>query len=78
MPVHTIVDVFLIISEAHSANKKSIIVVFIKDDAQNRLSAVGLPQLYFDQLRIMKGNIDITVLVVVHKAIMGPKFNHRT
>jgi hypothetical protein len=49
-----------------------------KDDAPNRLFTVGLSKLYFGQLRIMKGHIKNTVLTVVHKAIMGPKFNHRT
>jgi hypothetical protein len=78
MSVHTIVDVRLVISEAHLANKQSIIVSFTKDDAPNCLSLVGLHQLYFNQLRITKGHIDSTVLDVVHKAITSPKFNHRT
>jgi hypothetical protein len=78
MSVHTILDVRLVISEARSANNQLIIVAFTKDDAPNCLSVVGLPQLYFDQLRIMKGYIDSTVLAVIHKAIMGPKFNRHT
>jgi hypothetical protein len=78
MSVHTIADVCLTISEACLANNQSIIVAFTKDDALNCLSTFGLPQLYFDQLRIMKGHIDSTVLALVHKAIMGPKFNHHT
>jgi hypothetical protein len=76
--VHTIADIGLVISEARAAGRPSIVVVFTKDDAPNSLSAVGLPQLYCDQLRIMRGHINNTVLAVVHKAITGPKFNHRT
>jgi hypothetical protein len=78
MSVYTIADARLAISAAHSDNKQSIIVAFTKDDTPNCLSSVGLPELYFDQLRITKGHIDSTVLVVVHKAITGPKFNHCT
>jgi hypothetical protein len=52
MPVHTITDVRLVISE------------FTKDDALNCLYAVGLPQLYVDQLQIMRGHIENTVLIV--------------
>jgi hypothetical protein len=78
MSVHTIADIGLVISEARSAGCTSIVVLFTKDDAPSCLSAVGLPQLYFDQLRIMRGYIDNTVLAVVHKAITGPKFNRRT
>jgi hypothetical protein len=70
--------VHLVISEARPVNRKSIIVAFTKDYAPNCLSAVGLPQLYFDQLRIMKGHIDNTVINVVHKSIMGPNFNSYT
>jgi hypothetical protein len=78
MSVHAIADIGLVISEARAAGRTSIVVVFTKDDAPNCLSAVGLTQLYFDQLRIMRGHINNTVLDVVHKAIMGPKFNNRT
>jgi hypothetical protein len=78
MSIHTIVDIDLVISAARVARRPSIVVVFTKDDAPNCLSTVGLPQLYFDQLRIMKRHIDNTVLSVVHKAITGPKFNRRT
>jgi hypothetical protein len=78
MSVHTITDIGLVISEARAAGRTSIVVVFTKDDAPNCLSAVGLPQLYFDQLRIMRGHSDNTVLAVVHKAITGPMFNRRT
>jgi hypothetical protein len=78
MSIHTMVDIDLVISAARAAGRPSIVVVFTKDDAPNYLSAVGLPQLYFDQLRIIKRHIDNTVLAVVHKAIMGPKFNRRT
>jgi hypothetical protein len=78
MSIHTIVDIGLVISEDRAAGRTSIVVVFTKDDAPNCLSAVGLPQLYFDQLQIMRGHIDNTVLAIVHKAITGPKFNRRT
>jgi hypothetical protein len=78
MSVHTIADIGLVISEARAAGRTHIVVWFTKDDAPNFLSAVGLPQLYFDQLRIMRGHIDNTVLAVVHKEITGPKFNRRT
>jgi hypothetical protein len=77
MSVHTIADIVLFISEARAAGRPSIVVVFTKDDAPNCLCAVGLPQLYFDQLWIMRRHIDNTVLDVVHKAITGPKFNRR-
>jgi hypothetical protein len=75
MTVHTIADVRLIIYEARSAKSTSVVIAFMKDDAPNCLSVVGLPQLYFDQMCIMRGYIDNTVLAVVHKAIMCPKFN---
>jgi hypothetical protein len=78
MSIHTIADIGLVISEARAAGRTSIVVVFTKYDAPNCLSAVGLPQLYFDQLQIMRGYIDYTVLDVVHKSITGPKFNNRT
>jgi hypothetical protein len=78
MSVHTIADIDVVISAARAAGRTSIVVVFTKDDAPNCLSAVGLPQLYLDQLRIMKRHIDDTILDVVHKAITGPKFNRRT
>jgi hypothetical protein len=77
MSAHTIAYIGLVISEAHAAGCTYIVVLFTKDDAPNCLSAVGLLQLYFDQLRIMRGNIDKTVLDVVHKAITGPKSNRR-
>jgi hypothetical protein len=78
MYVDTIADVRLIISEAGSANNQSIVVAFTKDDAPNCLSVFGLPQLYFDQLRSVKGHIDSTILTVVRKAITDPQFNRRT
>jgi hypothetical protein len=68
----------LVPPDARAAGHPYIVVVFTKDDAPNCLSVVGLPQLYFDQLRIMIRHIDNTVLDVVHKAITGPKFNRRT
>jgi hypothetical protein len=78
MSVHTVTDVCLVISEARLAQRTSIIIAFRKYDAPNCLSAVGLPQLYFDQLCIMCRHIYNTVLTVVHKSIKGPKFNHPT
>jgi hypothetical protein len=78
MSVDTIADIGLVISEARAAGRTSIVVLLTNDDAPNCLSAVGLPQLYFDQLRIVRGHIDNTVLDVVHKTITGPKFNRRT
>jgi hypothetical protein len=78
MSIHTVVDIRLVIAEARSANTKSIIVAFTKDDAPNCLSPVRLPQLYFNQLRFMRGHIANTVLAVVHKSITGPKLKHRT
>jgi hypothetical protein len=78
MSVHTIVDIGLVISEARAAGRPSIAVLFTKDDAPNCLSTVGLPQLYFDQLQIMRRHIDNAVLIVVHKETTGPKFNRRT
>jgi hypothetical protein len=78
MSVHTIADIGLVISEARAVGRTSIVVVFTNDDAPNFLSAVGLTQLYFDQLWIMRGHIDKTVMTVVNKAITGPKFNRRT
>jgi hypothetical protein len=50
LSAHTIADVRLVISEARSAYRQSIIVAFAKNDAPNYISAVGLPQLYFNQL----------------------------
>jgi hypothetical protein len=76
--VYTIADIRIVIAEARSANRKSIIVIFTKDDAPNCLSVVGLPQLHFDQLLIMQGHISNMVLAVVHKSITGPKFNLHT
>jgi hypothetical protein len=43
--VHTIAGERLVICEARSANRESIVVEFTKDDAPKFLSAVGLPQL---------------------------------
>jgi hypothetical protein len=76
--IHTVNDVRLIVSEACSVQRNSIVINFTNDDALNCLSAVVLPQLYVGQLRIMRGNIENTVIAVVHKAITGPKFNHHT
>jgi hypothetical protein len=78
MSVQTVADVRLIIYEARLSKSTSVIIAFTKYDAPNCLSAVGFPQLYFDQLCIMRGSIDNTVLAVVHKSITGPKFIFRT
>jgi hypothetical protein len=66
MSAHTISDVRLVISEDRPANRKLIIAAFTKYDAPKCLSAVDLPQLYFDQIRIMWGHIANTVLVGTH------------
>jgi hypothetical protein len=76
--LHTVDNICLVISEARSANIKSVVVAFTKDDAQNSLSAIGLPQLYFNRHWITKGHIIHMVIAVVHKGITGPKFNRRT
>jgi hypothetical protein len=76
--VHTISDVHQAISLSGQAAQFSVVIVFTKDVAKNSLSAVGLPQLYFDQLRVMKAHIAHTVQAVVRKAITGPKFNRRS
>jgi hypothetical protein len=73
--VQTISDVHQEISLARQAAQTSVIIVFTKDEAKNILSDVGLPQLYFDQLRVVKAHITHTVQAVVHKAITSPKFN---
>jgi hypothetical protein len=69
--VHTIADVRLVIYEALSSRISSVVIAFTKDDAQNCISAAGLPQLYFDQFCIMRRHIENTVLAVLHKAITG-------
>jgi hypothetical protein len=74
MSIHTVADARLVISEARSAKRNSVFIAFAKDDDPNCRSAVGLPQIYFDQLRIMRGHIENTVRAVVHKTIMGPNF----
>jgi hypothetical protein len=76
--VHTISDVHKAIALARQAAQTSIVIVFTKDEAKNTLSAVGLPQLYFDQLRVMQAHIGRTVQTVVYKAITGPKFNRHS
>jgi hypothetical protein len=76
--VHTISDVHQAIALARQAAQTSVVIVFTMDEAKNSLSAVGLPQLYFDQLRVMKAHIAHTVQAVVHKAITDPKFNRRS
>jgi hypothetical protein len=63
---------------ARQASHTSGIIFFTKDKTRNSVSAVGLPQLYFDQLRAMNAHIAQTILAVVHKAITGPKFNRRS
>jgi hypothetical protein len=75
--VHTISDVHQAIALARQAAQTSVVIVITKDKAKNSLSAVGLPQLYVDQLRVMKAHIAHPVQAVVHKAITGPKFNRR-
>jgi hypothetical protein len=76
--VHTILDVHQAIALARQAAQTSVVIVFTKDEAKNSLSAVGLPKLYFDQLRVMKAHIVHNVQAVVHKAMTGPKFNGRS
>jgi hypothetical protein len=76
--VHTTSDVHQAFSLARQAAQTSVVILFTKDEAKNSLSAVGLPQLYFDQLRAMKSHITHTVQELVHKAITGPKFNRRS
>jgi hypothetical protein len=78
MSIHNVTDVRLVVSEARSAKRTSVAIAFTKYDAPNCLSAIGLPQLYFVELCIMRGHLDNMVLAVVHKAITGPKFNRRT
>jgi hypothetical protein len=58
-------------------DNKTVVVAITKDDVPNCLSVVGLPQLYFDQLRVMKRHISHAALAVIHKAVTGPKFNRR-
>jgi hypothetical protein len=70
--VHTILDVQQAIALSRQAAQTSVIVLFAKDEAKNILSDVGLPQLNFDQLRVMKAHIAHTVHAVVHKSITGP------
>jgi hypothetical protein len=76
--VYTISDVHQSIYLARQAAQTSVFILFTKDEANNSLSAVGLTQLYVDQLRVMKAHIAHTVQVVVHKAITGPTFNRRS
>jgi hypothetical protein len=76
-PVHTIDFTLQEIAKARQLDNKNVVVSLIKDDAPNCLSEVGLPQLYFDQLWVMKRHISHTALAVIHNAITGPKFNHR-
>jgi hypothetical protein len=76
--VHTSSDVHQAIALARQAAQTSVIIVFTKDEDNNTLSAVGLPQLYVDQLRVIQAHIAYTVQSVVHKAITGPKFNRRS
>jgi hypothetical protein len=56
-------------------DNKIVVFALTKDDAPHCLSAVGLPQLYFDQLRVTKRHILHATLAVLHKAATGPKFN---
>jgi hypothetical protein len=76
--VHTTSDVHQAIALARQAAQTYVVIVFTKDEAKNNLSAVGLPQLYFAQQRVMKAHIAHTVQAVVHKAITGTKFNRRS
>jgi hypothetical protein len=76
--VHTILDVHQAITLARQAAQTSVIVVFTKDEAKNSLSAIGLTQLYIDQLRVIKAHIAKNFQAVVHKAITDPKFNQRS
>jgi hypothetical protein len=76
--VHTILYVHQAIALAHQAAQTYVVIVFTKYEAQNSLSAIGLPQLYVDQLCVMKAHIAHAVQAVVHKAITSPKFNHRS
>jgi hypothetical protein len=45
--------------------------------AQNFLNAVGLPQLYFDQMNVMNGHIANAIQNFVNKAVTGPKYHRR-
>jgi hypothetical protein len=76
--VHTISDDHQEIALALQTAQTSVVIVFTKDEAKNSLSAVGLPQLYFDELRVMKAHIGRTAKAVVHKSITRPKFNRRS
>jgi hypothetical protein len=71
--VYTIYDVHQANALARQAAQTYVVIVFTKDEAKNSFSAVGLPQLYFDQLRVMKAHIAHKVHAVVHKAITGIK-----
>jgi hypothetical protein len=72
--MRTISDVRGAIALSRGTLQRSIIMVFTNDEATKNLSAVGLPQLYFDQLCVMKAHIAQPVQSIVHKAIKGPKF----
>jgi hypothetical protein len=76
--VHTIPDARQEIALARQAVQTYDVILFTNDEAKNSLYDVGLPQLYFDQLRVMKAHIAHTVQSVVHKAITGPKFYRRS
>jgi hypothetical protein len=75
-PVHTTVDTLQTIVKAFAKacqlDNITIFVTLTKDDAPNCLSAAGLPQLYFNQLGVMKGSISHAALAVVNKAVSGP------
>jgi hypothetical protein len=76
-PVDTIADSLQAFAKAQQLDNITVVVALTNDDAPNCLSAVGLPQLYSDQLWVTKRHISHTALAVIHKAITGPKFNRR-
>jgi hypothetical protein len=76
--VHTILDFHQAISLARQAAQTYVVIVFTKDEAKNSLYDVGILQLYFDQLRVMRAHIAHTVQAMEHKAITGPIFNRHS
>jgi hypothetical protein len=64
--VHTISDVHQAIALSCQAAHTYVVILFTNDEAKHSLSDVGLSQLSFDQLRVMKAYIAHTVQAVVH------------
>jgi len=76
LAVHSKADISAAIARVRASNRDTAVFTFCKDGAPNSLSNVGLPQLYFDQLRMLNEHIR-NACAAVRKVATETKLHRR-